>query len=156
MDDTLPEADAATRAGVVAWLARFAEAVRQVDYRSATPMWHPKVLAFGTHQAVLEGFEQFRDRQWDSVWPRTSGFRFRLEEARVLASADGTLAVAIAPFESTGYHPDGTPFPRPGRTTLALVPNAEGGEAWVAVHSHMSLARGVPADSHAQRPIKAM
>ena len=42
------------------------------------------------------------------------------------------------------------------RTTLALVPGPAGGEAWVAVHSHMSLAKGVPADSHAQRPIKAM
>ncbi|MFL1463718.1 YybH family protein [Roseococcus sp. DSY-14] len=151
----LPEAPEAVRAAVLDWLDRFAACVREVDYRAAYPFWHPRILAFGTVQAVVEGLEPFRDRQWDSVWPRTSDFRFRLDAARVLASADGTLAVAIAPFDSTGYHPDGTRFDRPGRTTLALVPGPAGGEAWVAVHSHMSLARGVPADSHARRPVKA-
>jgi hypothetical protein len=74
--------------------------------------------------------------------------------SRVLASPDGKMAVAIAPFTSTGYAPDGTAFDRPGRTTLILVPG-EGAEPWIAVHSHMSLARGVPADSHASRPVKA-
>lgn len=151
----LPEAPAPIRAAIEDWLDRFSACVREVDYRAAYPFWHPRILAFGTVQAVVEGLEPFRDRQWDSVWPRTSDFRFRLDEARVLASADGCMAVAIAPFTSTGYHPDGTPFDRPGRTTLALVPGPAGGEAWVAVHSHMSLARGVPADSHAQRPVKA-
>ena len=152
MDDTLPEADAATRAAILAWLARFAEAVRQVDYRSATPMWHPKVLAFGTHQAVLEGFEQFRDRQWDSVWPRTADFAFVTEAVRVLASADGGMAIAISPFTSTGFQPDGTTFPRPGRATLVLTRH---GESWRAVHSHLSLERGVPQDSHGNRPVGA-
>ncbi len=152
----LPEAPEAIRAAILDWLDRFAACVREVDYKAAYPFWHPRILAFGTVQAVVEGLEPFRDRQWNSVWPRTSDFRFRLDAARVLASADGTLAVAIAPFDSTGYHPDGTRFDRPGRTTLALVPGPAGGEAWVAVHSHMSLAKGVPADSHAQRPIKAM
>ena len=37
---------------------------------------------FGTVQAVVEGLEPFRDRQWNSVWPRTSDFRFRLDAAR--------------------------------------------------------------------------
>ncbi len=38
MMDTLPEADATTRAGVLEWMARFAAAVRAVDYRAATPL----------------------------------------------------------------------------------------------------------------------
>lgn len=151
----LPEAPAPIRAAILDWLERFSACVREVDYKSAYPFWHPRILAFGTVQAVVEGLEPFRDRQWSSVWPRTTDFRFRLDAARVLASADGSMAVAIAPFESTGYHPDGTAFDRPGRTTLALVPGEAGGEPWVAVHSHMSLAKGVPADSHADRPIKA-
>ncbi|MFN3448174.1 MAG: DUF4440 domain-containing protein, partial [Roseococcus sp.] len=29
------------------------------------------------------------------------------------------------------------------------------GETWLAVHSHMSLVKGVPQDSHANRPVKA-
>ena len=152
MDDTLPEADAATREAILGWMARFAAAVRAVDYRAATPMWHPQVLAFGTHQAVLEGFAQFRDRQWDSVWPRTADFAFVADAVRVLASADATMAIAIGPFTSTGFHPDGTPFPRPGRATIVL---ARQGDAWRAVHSHLSLERGVPQDSHGNRPVSA-
>lgn len=155
MTPALPEAPPPIRAAILDWLDRFSACVREVDYAAAYPFWHPRILAFGTVQAVVEGLEPFRDRQWDSVWPRTTDFRFRLDDARVLASRDGSLAVALAPFDSTGYHPDGSPFDRPGRTTLALVPNPAGPEAWVAVHSHMSLARGVPADSHANRPVKA-
>lgn len=156
MTPDLPEAPPAIREEVLDWLDRFAACVREVDYKSAYPFWHRRILAFGTVQAVVEGLEPFRDRQWESVWPKTSDFRFRLDAARVLASADGSLAVAVVPFDSTGYAPDGARFDRPGRTTLALVPNkGEGGERWVAVHSHMSLAKGVPPDSHANRPVKA-
>ncbi len=155
MTPDLPEAPPAIRAAVLDWLDRFAACVREVDYRAAYPFWHPRILAFGTVQAVVEGLEAFRDRQWESVWPRTSDFRFRLDAARVLASADGSLAVAVVPFESTGYAPGGARFDRPGRTTLVLVPNSGDGERWLASHSHMSLARGVPADSHGNRPVKA-
>jgi len=151
----IPEAGAATKAEILDWLERFAACVREVDYAAAYPFWHPRIIAFGTVQALVEGLEPFRDRQWESVWPRTSDFRFPPEAARVLASADGSLAVAIAPFTSTGYAPDGTPFDRPGRATLILMPNPGAGEGWLAVHSHMSLAKGVPPDSHAQRAVKA-
>lgn len=152
MTPDLPEAPAPIRDAIRDWLDRFAATVREVDYRSAYPFWHPRIIAFGTVQALVEGLEPFRDRQWESVWPKTSDFRFRLDVSRVLASPDGKMAVAIAPFTSTGYAPDGTPFDRPGRTTLILVPGDAG---WLAVHSHMSLARGVPADSHGNRPVKA-
>jgi ketosteroid isomerase-like protein len=151
----LPDAPPAIRDAILDWLNRFAACVREVDYRSAYPFWHPRIIAFGTVQALVEGLEPFRDRQWESVWPRTSDFRFTAEAARVLASTDGSMAVAIAPFTSTGYTPEGTPFDRPGRTTLILVPNPSEGERWLAVHSHMSLARGVPPDSHAKRAVKA-
>jgi len=154
MTPDLPEAPAPIRAAIHDWLARFSATVREVDYAAAYPFWHPRIIAFGTVQPIVEGLEPFRDRQWESVWPKTRDFTFRLDVTRVLASPDGGMAVAIAPFTSTGYAPDGTPFERPGRTTLILVPSPEG-EAWVAVHSHMSLARGVPADSHGNRPVKA-
>lgn len=150
----LPEAPAAIREAILDWLARFSATVREVDYRSAYPFWHTRIIAFGTVQPIVEGLEPFRDRQWESVWPKTSDFTFRLDVTRVLASPDGRMAVAIAPFTSTGYAPDGTPFDRPGRTTLVLIPGV-GAEPWVAVHSHMSLARGVPSDSHGNRSVKA-
>jgi hypothetical protein len=44
---------------------------------------------------------------------------------------------------------------RPGRTNLILVPNPGEGERWLAAHSHMSPAKGVPAESHATRAVKA-
>ena len=47
---------------------------------------------------------------------------------------------------------DGKPFPRPGRATLVFSRNADG---WLCTHSHMSLNRGVPQASHANRLVKA-
>jgi ketosteroid isomerase-like protein len=44
------------------------------------------------------------------------------------------------------------PFPRPGRATMVFSGNADG---WLCTHSHMSLNRGVPQASHANRPVKA-
>ena len=152
MTPNLPEAPPVIRDAILDWLARFSATVRDVDYRAAYPFWHPRIIAFGTVQPIVEGLESFRDRQWESVWPKTSEFTFLLDMTRVLASPDGSMAVAIAPFTSTGYAPDGTAFDRPGRTTLVLVP---ADAAWLAVHSHMSLARGVPADSHGNRRVKA-
>jgi len=88
----------------------------------------------------------------DNVWPKTTGFRFVLEQTSILASPDSMMATVIAPWTSTGYHPDGKPFPRPGRATMVFSRNADG---WLCMHSHMSLNRGVPQVSHANRPVKA-
>jgi ketosteroid isomerase-like protein len=152
MVPALPEADPATRDAVLDWATRFAACVRSVDYRAAYPFWHPDVLAFGTREAILQGLAPFRDRQWEGVWPRTADFTFATASARVLASPDGGLAVLIAPFTSTGFTPEGQAFPRPGRATVVLM---HGPDAWLAVHSHMSLERGVPQDSHGNRPVLA-
>ncbi|MBV9735614.1 MAG: nuclear transport factor 2 family protein [Acidisphaera sp.] len=149
---TLPEADAETRAFFEAWLERFAGFVREVDYASARPLWHEDVVIFGTHQDVRQGREEIIATQWDNVWPKTADFRFDPRAARVLASDDGSLATVIAPWTSTGFHPDGTRFDRPGRATLVF---HRGGGEWKVVHSHMSLNRGVPQASHADRPVKA-
>jgi len=134
------------------WLETFASYVREVDYVSARPLFHPDVLAFGTHNDVIPGIEQWIATQWDKVWPKTSDFRFVLEQTSVLASPDGQMAIVIAPWTSTGYHEDGTPFPRPGRATMVFSGNGDG---WLCTHSHMSLNRGVPQTSHANRPVKA-
>ena len=146
----LPTADRATHAYFLDWLDRFAGFVRAVDYRSARPLFHPDVIAFGTHRDVIPGLEAWIATQWDNVWPRTADFRFDLAGTHVLASAD--MATVIAPWTSTGFHPDQTAFERPGRATMVF---AKDGEGWVCVHSHMSLNRGVPQTSHADRPVKA-
>ena len=149
----LPEAAPALRAQFHAWLEQFASHVREVDYRSARPSMHPDVLVFGTHRDVISGLDTWVRQQWDNVWPRTSDFRFDLAQTHVLASPDETMAVLVTPWASTGYAPDGAPFDRPGRATMVFA-RAPGGE-WLCVHSHMSLNRGVPQDSHANRPVKA-
>jgi ketosteroid isomerase-like protein len=148
----LPDADPATRAFFTTWLDTFAGYVREVDYASARPLFHPEVLAFGTHRDVIAGIGTWMAAQWDNVWPRTADFRFDLAAARVLAADDGSLAVVIAPWTSTGFHPDGEKFDRPGRATIVFHKSDAG---WLCVHSHMSLNRGVPQDSHANRPVKA-
>ena len=145
----LPEADPATTAFFNAWLERFAGFVREVDYASARPLFHPDILAFGTHNDVIPGLAAWEATQWDSVWPKTSDFRFTLAQTRILAAANGSMATVIAPWTSTGYHEDGTAFDRPGRATMVFT---RGGDDWLCVHSHMSLNRGVPQQSHANRP----
>lgn len=149
---SLPIANAEIAQFFSQWLDTFAGHVREVDYASARPLFHPDVLAFGTHDDVIPGLDQWVSSQWDNVWPKTTDFRFVLEQTSILVSSDGTMATVIAPWTSTGYHPDGSVFPRPGRATMVFSRTAEG---WLWVHSHMSLKRGVPQASHANRPVKA-
>jgi ketosteroid isomerase-like protein len=115
-------------------------------------LFHPEILAFGTHQDVLPSLEAWVNTQWDNVWPRTDDFRFTIAETHVLVSDDASLAVVIAPWTSTGFGPDGVPFGRPGRATIVF---HKAGDSWLGVHSHLSLNRGVPQTSHGNRPVKA-
>ena len=99
----LPNADAATRAFFIEWLDVFAGYVREVDYASARPLFHPDTLAFGTFTNVIPGLQAWIDTQWDNVWPKTADFRFDLDGSHVLAGDDGTMAVVIAPWTSRGF-----------------------------------------------------
>ena len=153
MDLPLPEADAATAAEVRDWLDRFAACVWEVDYAAARPFWHPEIVIFGTYQELVKSLSGWTDRQWDNVWPRTAGFRFDMANTMVMTSPDGAMAVAIAPWTSTGFNEKGLPFDRPGRATIVLARQPDG--RWLGVHSHMSLARGVPQESYGKRPIKS-
>lgn len=149
----MPLADANVTAAVHDWLSRFAACVREVDYAAARPFWHPDIIIFGTHQELVRGLAAWTDTQWDNVWPRTEDFAFDLGNTAVLASPDGGMAIAITPWTSTGFHADDTRFDRPGRATITLARQPDG--RWVGVHSHMSLERGVPQQSHGIRPVKA-
>ena len=149
---TLPEADAATRDYFLGWLATFAGYVRDVDYAAARPLFHPDVLAFGTHRDVIAGLGVWQATQWDNVWPKTSDFMFDTGAARVLVSADKTMATVVVPWTSTGYHQDGSTFERPGRASMVFHKRRR---RWLCTHSHMSLNRGVPQQSFANRPVKA-
>jgi ketosteroid isomerase-like protein len=149
---SLPNADAATKAWFIEWLETFSSYVRAVDYASARPLFHPDVLAFGTHKDVLPSLEAWVTTQWDNVWPKTDDFRFDLDATHVLASDDGSMAVVVAPWTSTGFDQDGKPFDRPGRATMVFHKTSN---QWIGVHSHLSLNRGVPQSSYGNRPVKA-
>jgi ketosteroid isomerase-like protein len=148
----LPDAGPEVRAFFHQWLETFAGFVRDVDYASAKPLFHENILAFGTHRDVLPDLEAWMNSQWDNVWPKTDDFRFDLTATHVLASDDVSMAVVVAPWTSTGFHPDGSRFDRPGRATMVF--HKQGGK-WLGVHSHLSLNRGVPQVSHGNRPVKA-
>ncbi len=148
----LPAADAATTDFFHRWLETFASHVRAVDYAPAKPLFHPNILAFGTHRDVLPSLEAWVNTQWDNVWPKTDDFRFDLAGTHVLAADDGSMAVVVAPWTSTGFHEDGSRFDRPGRATMVFH-NRDG--VWLGVHTHLSLNRGVPQTSFGNRPVKS-
>ena len=50
-------------------------------------------------------------------------------------------------WQSDGYYPNGDRFDRPGRTTVTLA-RRNAGDPFVATHTHMSLFRGTPDQSH--------
>ena len=152
---SLPEANAQTREYFVRWLETFSGYVRDVDYAAARPLFHPDVLAFGTHRDIISGLAAWQTTQWDNIWPKTSDFLFDPNEARILVSSDNTMAPVVVPWTSTGYHQDGSTFDRPGRAVVVV--NRQDGRrdgAWLGTHSHMSLNRGVPQQSFANRPVK--
>jgi ketosteroid isomerase-like protein len=134
---------------VKTWFRRLSEHVRAVDFDGAYPLFAEDMIAFGTFENFVTGRERVEEAQWRNVWPVTSGFRFRDNDIRAIVSPDRLTAIGMAVFDSTGYGEDGTPYQRPGRTTVALARRWVG-EEWVAVHTHMSLFRDVPSRSFGQ------
>jgi ketosteroid isomerase-like protein len=133
-------------ARVTAWFERLSEHVRTVDFAGARPLFADDMIAFGTFENFITGRERVEIAQWRNVWPVTGGFRYRADDIRAIVSADRLTAVGMGVFDSIGYHADGTPYERPGRTTAAFSRQAIG-EDWVADHTHMSLFRDVPSVS---------
>jgi hypothetical protein len=110
------------------------------------------MIAFGTFTDFMTGRDKAEAAQWRNVWPHIDEFRWR-PDIRAIVSADRLTAIGMAIFDSTGYTPDGTPYPRPGRATVAFTRRSPG-EAWTANHTHMSLFRDVPTRSHKGKPEK--
>ena len=57
------------------------------------------------------------------------------------------MATGMLIWTSTGFEENGTPYARPGRTTAVLVRDAIDAP-WRAIHTHVSLFRGVPQRSY--------
>jgi len=144
---------AADEAAVRAWFEELAEHVRAVDFAAARHLFRDDFIAFGTFSDFVEQQPEIEQKQWRNVWPTIDGFAWR-EDIRTLVSPDRLFAVGLAVFDSTGYRPDGTSFPRAGRATVSFVRDAVGAP-FVANHTHMSLFRGTPDVSHGKKPSRS-
>jgi ketosteroid isomerase-like protein len=125
------------------WFQTLERCVRQVDYHTAREIFATDVLSFGTQADVVSGLDTLVANQWSGIWPNIRDFTFTLEHLHCGASGD--LAWGIVPWTSTGFHPDGRAFPRPGRATVVFE-RRQG--TWLAVHTHFSLFPGTPPTTH--------
>jgi ketosteroid isomerase-like protein len=125
------------------WFQTLERCVRQVDYHTARGIFAPDVLSFGTRADVVSGLDALVANQWSGIWPNIRDFTLTLEQLHWGAAGD--LAWGIVPWTSTGFHPDGRSFPRPGRATV-IFERRHG--TWLAVHTHFSLFPGTPPTTH--------
>lgn len=136
------------------WFQALSEHVQAVDFAAARPLFAADMIAFGTFTDFVTEQAAVEANQWRKVWGTIDGFTYRLDGLRAMVSPDRLFAVGMAIWDSTGYHPDGTPFDRPGRTTATFARDSIGAP-WVCTHTHMSLFRGTPDVSHGKKPSKS-
>jgi ketosteroid isomerase-like protein len=125
------------------WFQALERSVRQVDYPTMRQYFAPDVLSFGTRAEVVSGLDALVANQWSGIWPNIRDFTINFDQLHWGASED--LGWGIAPWNSTGFHADGTPFPRPGRATV-IFERRQG--KWLAIHTHFSLFPGTPSATH--------
>ncbi|MEJ0090373.1 MAG: nuclear transport factor 2 family protein [Limisphaerales bacterium] len=116
------------------WLRVFSKAVRERDFTTGRNLFAGDVTAFGTVYFRVDNLDELVSGQWQTVWPRTTGFDFNHASARSVATAD--LATVMAEWESTGLDGAQNPVLRRGRATIVLKKSADG---WKAVHTHFSI-----------------
>jgi ketosteroid isomerase-like protein len=128
------------------WFQTLERSVRRVDYPTMRHYFAPDVLSFGTRADVVSGLDALMANQWSGIWPNIRDFTIDFDQLHWGASGD--LAWALAPWNSTGFHPDGTSFPRPGRATV-IFERRQG--KWLATHTHFSLSPGTPPTTHGSK-----
>ena len=138
------------RDSVRAWLRGWSDEVASADIAAARWRFDAGLSAFGTHADVVIGRDLVEAQQWLAVWPAIEDFAFLVDDAQIELSPDGLMAVLATPWTSTGIAEDGTRFPRPGRATIVLRRSGLRAD-WLGVHTHFSLARGVPQTTHGTR-----
>jgi ketosteroid isomerase-like protein len=121
------------------WFRAWNRCLDTVDFARARGLFMPDVSGFGTHAAIVFGLDRLEADQWRNVWPQIADFRFHVDHLHGAMHAGH--AWAACPWSSTGFHADGTPFPRPGRATVILTHTPEG---WKGCHTHFSLEPGTP------------
>ncbi|MGQ0676431.1 MAG: YybH family protein [Rhodospirillales bacterium] len=129
------------------WFKALQDHVEAVDYAAARPLFAQDMVAFGTFSDFVSGRAEVEREQWRQVWPTIRNFRWRLDGIKALVSPDRLAATGLGIWDSDGFYPDGARFDRRGRATVVFARRTTA-EPWVAVHTHMSLFRGTPDNSH--------
>ena len=134
-------------AAVRAWFDKLSSHCRAVDYTGARDLFAEDMIAFGTFTDFMHGRELAEQKQWRNVWGTIRNFRYDLDKVEAIVSADRLTAVGMGVWNSDGFYPNGDRFDRRGRTTTVMGRHKVG-DPFVATHTHMSLFRGTPDQSH--------
>lgn len=138
-------------ASVRSWVSAWGDEVASVDLDAGRRRFASDAVAFGTRADVVAGLDHIATEQWGHVWAMIADFSFTVDELVAQIADDASLAVAIVPWTSTGFHEDGTPFDRPGRATIVLRArraDEDAGLDWSAIHTHFSLALDTPSHTY--------
>lgn len=125
------------RASLADWFDQWGSYVTTCDFKQARGLFAPTVVSFGTFMDLVEGLDALEARQWRSIWPTISDFRFMTEDIHVWVSRDRCLATTMLMWNSTGYNAQGVSYPRPGRTT-AVLSRSNTDARWLCDHTHFS------------------
>ena len=139
-------ADEHEHAALRRWFEELQECVRNVDFAAGRALFVEDVVAFGTKADVVAGLEPLVANQWQGIWPNIADFTMLVDQLHT--GREGDLAWGVVPWTSTGFHPDGSPFERPGRATVVF---GRRDGRWLAKHTHFSLNPGTPPTTHGRR-----
>ncbi|MCH9670138.1 MAG: nuclear transport factor 2 family protein [Gammaproteobacteria bacterium] len=126
------------KASLKSWYDKWSGCVAAVDFENARALFANDVVGFGTFMDMVEGLDALEANQWRAIWPTIKNFRFRTEMLRVSVSPDRLHAMAMVPWESTGFEASGEAYDRPGRATTVLV-RTNLDAPWLGIHTHFSL-----------------
>jgi len=135
------------------WVRGWSDEVAAVDIATARERFDPALVAFGTRADVVVGRDRVEAEQWAPTWPAIEDFAMLVDDAHVEVSDDRLMAVVAVGWSSTGIAEDASRFARPGRATIVLR-RSDVSAPWRGVHTHFSLARGVPQTTHGDRPVR--
>ncbi len=143
-------ADAADVAAIKRWFDDWGAMVATERFEHARALFHPDAIGFGTWMDLVEGLDKLEARQWRSIWGTIRDFRHETDKTlKVIVSPDRLMANGLVTWTSTGFHEDGSTYERPGRTTATFVRDRVD-RPWQAIHTHVSLFRGVPQKSYSK------
>ncbi len=130
------------RQSALDWMERFAACVRARDIASARPMFSAGLRSFGTRTVEASSLDELVAQQWQPTWLRTREFRYQPGSVELRPSADGSMMLAVARWESIGVDsPEAwdrqAPYARRGRCSFVL--QREDAGAWVCIHTHFSM-----------------